>query len=200
MTIYEKIFNVQQTLVAPKDQFNSFGKFKYRSCENILEALKPILRQNRLIVLLSDEVKEIGGRIYVEATATAIDYETGEKVQATAWAREEESKKGMDSSQVTGASSSYARKYALNGLFAIDDTKDSDATNKGVERTETTENGMVFAPDGNLYCSDCGGVISGVRFKNGKEYTAKDIAMKSLEKHGEQLCHNCLKNREKQTA
>ena len=200
--IYEKIFNIQQNLCAPKSQFNNFGKYSYRSCEDILEALKPLLNENKLIVTLSDEIKEIGGRIYVQATAQAIDAETGEIVETKASAREEESKKGMDSSQVTGASSSYARKYALNGLFAIDDNKDSDTTNKGssAERTETAENGMVFAPDGNLYCAECGSVISGVRYKNGKEYTAKDIAKKSMEKYGEQLCHTCVKNREKQTA
>lgn len=198
--IYEKIFAVQQSLVAPKDQFNSFGKYKYRSCEGILEALKPLLKQNKMMVLLSDEVKEIGHRVYVEATATAIDIETGEKVQATASAREEDAKKGMDASQVTGASSSYARKYALSGLFAIDDNKDSDVTNTSTkEPLKTDDFKLSFAPDGNLYCEDCNSVIGGVTLKSGA-YTAKDVAVRSLKKHGKQYCYQCQKNHEKQTS
>lgn len=131
MIIYEKLFKVQQELHAPKDQVNTFGKYNYRSCEQVLEALKPLLKENNMLVTLSDTVKEIGGRVYIEATATAIDAESGESFSVTAYAREEEMKKGMDTSQITGAASSYARKYALSGLFAIDDNKDSDATNDG---------------------------------------------------------------------
>ena len=126
-----KLVVTQQALKANKTQFNAFGKYYYRSCEDILEAVKPLLSANQMVLTLTDNVVEVGGRVYVEATATVTDAETGEEVHTTAYAREEESKKGMDGSQVTGASSSYARKYALNGLFAIDDAKDSDATNVG---------------------------------------------------------------------
>ena len=120
---------VQTKLRAPKGQYNSFGKYSYRSCEDILEALKPLLAEVGAIVNVSDEIKLIGDRFYVEATASFIDVETGERMIAKASAREAETKKGMDDSQVTGSVSSYARKYALNGLFAIDDNKDADSTN-----------------------------------------------------------------------
>lgn len=129
MSVYLKLVKVQSTLKAPKNQFNKFGNYAYRNCEDILEALKPILAEVGAIVNISDEVVLIGERYYIKATVKFIDAETGETVEASAMAREEESKKGMDSSQLTGSTSSYARKYALNGLFAIDDTKDSDATN-----------------------------------------------------------------------
>ena len=209
MNIYEKIFAVQQALVAPKDQFNNFGKYTYRSCEGILEALKPHLNDNKLLVFLSDTVKEIGGRVYVEATATAIDAVTGDKVQVTASAREEETKKGMDASQVTGASSSYARKYALNGLFAIDDGKDSDATNTGDKTASTAkeyknttqpkENAQKpqktpkEAPDGYYYCENCGDVIKEIKTSNGT-ISQREAAVRTLNKYGRQLCLKCSKN------
>ena len=129
MNVYEKLMTVQTKLRAPKGQYNSFGKYSYRSCEDILEALKPLLAEVGAIVNVSDEIKLIGSRFYVEATASFIDVETGERMIAKASAREAETKKGMDDSQVTGSVSSYARKYALNGLFAIDDNKDADSTN-----------------------------------------------------------------------
>lgn len=129
MNVYEKLANVQAALKAPKGQYNSFGKYKYRSCEDIVESVKPLLKANGLLLTLTDEIENIGGRFYVKATATIIDTADGNMIFVCAYAREEETKKGMDGSQVTGASSSYARKYALNGIFAIDDTKDSDSTN-----------------------------------------------------------------------
>lgn len=127
MTVYEKLIKVQKELKAPKNQRNSFGNYNYRSCEDILEALKPVLAENGATVFLSDKpiVKE-NLWSYIESTVTFIDIESGESVTATAFARESESKKGMDVSQITGSASSYARKYALNGLFLIDDTKDAD--------------------------------------------------------------------------
>ena len=131
MNVYEKLANVQASLKAPKGQFNAFGKYKYRSCEDVVESVKPLLKQNGLLLTMTDEIRNIEGRFYVAATATIIDVSDGKSIMVTAYAREEESKKGMDGSQVTGASSSYARKYALNGLFAIDDNKDSDSTNVG---------------------------------------------------------------------
>jgi hypothetical protein len=129
MNIYEKLANVQAALKAPKGQRNTFGNYNYRSCEDIVEAVKPLLKENGLLLNLTDDLVLVGDRYYIKATAMVYDIENGGCHGVTAFAREEESKKGMDGSQVTGASSSYARKYALNGLFAIDDTKDSDATN-----------------------------------------------------------------------
>ena len=129
MSVYLKLMNVQSELKAPKNQYNSFGKYAYRSCEDILEALKPVLLKHKAAVIVTDDIVFVDGRHYVKATVKFIDAETGEVVENSALAREEESKKGMDACQLTGATSSYARKYALNGLFCIDDTKDSDATN-----------------------------------------------------------------------
>jgi len=120
----EKLLAIQTELKAPKGQFNSFGKYKYRSCEDILEALKPLLSKADYTLTLTDEIVEVGGRVYIKATATIRD---GLKTASvTAFARESLSKKGMDESQITGTASSYARKYALNGMFLIDDTQDAD--------------------------------------------------------------------------
>lgn len=126
---------IQSELKAPKGQFNKFGGYKYRSCEDILEALKPVLSKYEAAVILSDEVVEIAGRIYVKATATLKAKDVTEST--TAYAREAETKKGMDESQITGAASSYARKYALNGLFGIDDTKDADTMENTQEGQKT---------------------------------------------------------------
>ena len=129
MNIYEKLTEVQNELKAPKSKYNSFGKYNYRSCEDILEAVKPILKAKRLAMTVKDDVFNIGDRFYIMATVTVFDCESEEKVTTTAYAREDADKKGMDGSQITGSSSSYARKYALNGMFAIDDTKDADSWN-----------------------------------------------------------------------
>ena len=129
MNIYEKLKEVQNELKAPKSKYNSFGKYNYRSCEDILEAVKPILKAKRLAMTVKDDVFNIGDRFYIMATVTVFDCESEEKVTTTAYAREDADKKGMDGSQITGSSSSYARKYALNGMFAIDDTKDADSWN-----------------------------------------------------------------------
>lgn len=125
---YEKVQKIQEELKAPKNQFNKFGNYAYRSCEDIYNAVKPLLAKYGLVLTLTDELVMIGERYYIKATATlqenAILY-----IKNVAYAREEETKKGQDGSQITGASSSYARKYALNGLFLIDDVRDSDTTN-----------------------------------------------------------------------
>ena len=126
MSVYEKLSKVQSELKAPKGQYNSFGKYKYRSCEDILEAVKPLNAKHGVVLTVGDEVVEISNRFYVKATATFVDIESGEKIINTALAREDDSKKGMDGSQITGTASSYARKYCLSGLFCIDDTKDAD--------------------------------------------------------------------------
>jgi hypothetical protein len=126
----KELIAIQSELKAPKSQFNKFGGYKYRKAEDILEAVKPLLNKQKCTLTITDDIVMVGNRIYVKATAT-IKNEKGECETTTGWAREEETKKCMDGSQITGASSSYARKYALNGLFAIDDNADSDTTNDG---------------------------------------------------------------------
>jgi hypothetical protein len=137
MSIYKKLINIQTELKAPKNQYNGFGKYNYRNCEDILEALKPLLNNNKATIMISDKIVNMGDRFYVEATVKFIDAETGESVETTALAREEQTKKGMDGSQITGSASSYARKYALNGMFCIDDTKDADTRNNKDDKKET---------------------------------------------------------------
>lgn len=129
---------IQSELKAPKGQRNDFGKYNYRSCEDILEAVKPLLKERGLVILITDDLVQIGERYYVRATATIYDSE-GNYISNSALAREELKRTGMDASQITGATSSYARKYALNGLFAIDDTKDADATNKGQDEPKSAK-------------------------------------------------------------
>jgi hypothetical protein len=149
MNIYEKLSNIQNELKAPKGQFNKFGGYKYRSCEDILEAVKPLCVKYGVVLTLDDTLENIGERYYIKAIAKIVDVEQpyeewGEDCKSlncitnTAYAREEESKKGMDGSQITGTASSYARKYALNGLFDIDDTKDAD-TDEFTARTQVDE-------------------------------------------------------------
>lgn len=133
----QRLYRIQQELKAPKGQYNSFGKYKYRSCEDILEAVKPLLAEHGFVLLLNDEILSLGTRFYIKATASIVDSEGKTIAQTSALAREEETKKGMDGSQITGAASSYARKYALNGLFAIDDNKDSDTTNTQSKEQKT---------------------------------------------------------------
>lgn len=145
MNIYEKLMNIQKELKAPKSQYNSFGKYKYRSCEDILESVKPLLEKYKVTIILSDKLEQIGERYYIRAMAILFDTESDNSIENTAYAREEETKKGMDGSQITGTSSSYARKYALNGLLLIDDTKDADTdefakeNNKGKTKEEPKE-------------------------------------------------------------
>lgn len=139
MEFIEKIVAIQSELKAPKGQYNSFGKYNYRSCEDILEDVKPLLAKHGLVLTIQDSIDLIGDRFYVKATATITDGK--EQLSTSAYARESLDKKGMDASQVTGATSSYARKYALNGLLAIDDTKDADTmdnSKKPVQQTQET--------------------------------------------------------------
>ena len=134
----KNLLKIQTELKAPKNQFNKFGNYKYRSCEDILEAVKPHLKQTGCYLTINDEIIQVGDRIYVKASARFHDGD--ESISTEAYAREEPAKKGMDASQITGSASSYARKYALNGLFLIDDTKDSDSTNKhGKEDVEPND-------------------------------------------------------------
>ena len=134
--IHSKLSAIQSALKAPKSQYNEFGRYKYRKAEDILEAVKPLLSANGCALTCTDELILVGDRYYIKATAIITCTEDGSSVQTTAFAREEAEKKGMDGSQVTGASSSYARKYALNGLLCIDDTADSDTTNVGETKPE----------------------------------------------------------------
>ena len=150
MELREKLMLIQNELKCPKDQFNSFGKYHYRSTESILEGLKSLLLKHKATLIISDEIVQVGDRYYVKATAELVDAEKGiETVISTSYAREEETKKGMDGSQITGSASSYARKYALNGLFAIDDTKDSDATNTHGKQTPEPVQGKRLDQYGN---------------------------------------------------
>jgi hypothetical protein len=139
-TIREVLQDIQSRLVAPKDQKNEYGGYKYRNCEDILEALKPLLKVHGAAVVIDDEIGIVGDRFYVKAIVSLL-YK-GETISTKAFAREPVARKGMDESQITGATSSYARKYALNGLFAIDDSKDPDATNKHQDEAQETISGI----------------------------------------------------------
>ena len=144
-TIHEKLQGIQSSLKAPKGQTNKFGGYSYRSAEDILTAVKPLLDEWNCTLVISDDVVEVGGRVYVKAMARLADTEGEYSIGANGFARESETRKGMDDSQITGSASSYARKYALNGLFAIDDTKDADATNDhGKSKQNRTEVDTIF--------------------------------------------------------
>lgn len=139
MTIQEKLSLIQAELKAPKNQHNDFGNFNYRSCEDILEALKPLLQKSKTFLTISDEIVNIGSRFYIRATAALCDAESESHISVYGYAREPENRPKMDEAQVTGSSSSYARKYALNGLFCIDDAKDPDATNTGQNKVSPAQ-------------------------------------------------------------
>lgn len=171
---------VQFKLKAPKGQVNSFGHYNYRSCEDILEAVKPLLHEAGLTLILSDDVIAVGNRVYVKATATVTD--GTDSVSNTAFAREAETKKGMDDSQVTGTASSYARKYALNGLFCIDDTKDAD-TDEYQRRTQPQP----------IMCTHCGNPIKPLAKRDGGTMTPADVARWTQREANMTLCGDCLK-------
>ncbi len=175
MTVYAKLLKVQAELKAPKSQYNSFGKYNYRSCEDILEAVKPICHKYKSVLTLSDDVIELNGRFYIKSIATFTDIETGESVVNNAFAREEDSKKGMDGSQITGAASSYARKYCLSGLFNIDDTKDAD-TDAYHRQTKTEEKSTepVYVRREN----NCTEVLG----NNGRWYSLESMSLEYLNK------------------
>ena len=148
MGIQEKLMNIQYELKCNKSQYNSFGRYAYRSSEDILEAVKPLLYKYKATLVINDDIVLIGDRFYVKATSKITDIETGECVESTAFAREDESQKGMSSAQVTGSVSSYARKYSMNALFAIDDNKDADSTNthgKDIKPNMTPVSGLTDA-------------------------------------------------------
>ena len=185
LNIYGKLAAIQKELKAPKSQYNSFAKYNYRSCEDILEAVKPLCIKNNATLILNDTVREISGRFYVVATATLADQESDGVVEADAYAREPQDKKGMDDSQITGMASSYARKYALNGLFCIDDTKDADTDEVKRQDQKPVKNGEVI-------CESCGIPIKGVTCQRVR-YSPDDIADKSIDRYGKRLCWGCMK-------
>lgn len=185
----EQLKSIQGELKCNKNQYNNFGKYKYRSCEDILEAVKPLLQKNNCTLILSDEIIAVDERIYVKATASIYDVASGDTISAVAFAREEADKKGQDASQITGTASSYARKYALNGLFCIDDTKDADATNTHGKKEEYA--GSDNDPLGSKpICAYCAKPITDTEY-NGKKYTARQIAAMSQEKYGVPLHIEC---------
>jgi len=187
-----RVCATQFKLKAPKGQLNSFGGYRYRSCEDILEAVKPILHEQGLVLTLSDEIEQRGERYYIKATATLHDTKSGETLSNTALAREAATKKGMDDSQITGTASSYARKYALNGLFDIDDTKDAD-TDEYAKRT-----GKQGAKKNEIaYCSDCANEISEVMRRDGSQWEVPEMVSYSTKRYGRQLCGPCMKKAEK---
>lgn len=192
-----RVSAVQAELKAPKGQYNSFGKYKYRSCEDILEAVKPLLHKYKLVLTISDALYYMGERYYIQATATLIDTESGEKISNSALARESAEKKGMDDSQITGTASSYARKYALNGLFCIDDTKDADTD----EYKRSYPADAAFPPvdvpkraDVTITpCADCGKTLEDAVSRNGEIWSAQNIANYSTMRFGRVLCPDCQK-------
>jgi superfamily I DNA/RNA helicase len=167
-TLFEKFVYIQTSLSAPKQQMNKFGGYKYRSCEDILEALKPLLKETGLFLLISDEIKQIGERYYLMASATITDGD--QKMSCSAYAREAENKKGMDEAQVTGSASSYARKYALNGLFCIDDTKDPDSTNTHSTSTEKTKTAVKEKADSPAFDTNEMIILAKELFKDQKTF------------------------------
>ncbi len=191
LSLSEKLNRIQVELKAPKDKLNKFGGYNYRSAEGILEALKPLLKTYGVYVTLSDEMVEVGGRVYVKATACLADYADGfnEVKVATAYAREAESKKGMDEAQVTGATSSYARKYALNGLFLLDDTKDADTDEYALQtKTEPKKTAPVPKASVALICERCGKPIS-----SAGKFPASKVAESTKAQFGKQMCFECGK-------
>ena len=182
----QKLRRVQTELRVPKGQWNDYGGYKYRSCEDILEAVKPLLAKEELTLIISDNIHFIEGRFYVVATATVVDPNTGAAISVNGFAREAESKKGMDDSQVTGSASSYARKYALNGLFAIDDTKDADTNEQRKEAAGRATAQAEKDAAKSTKCADCGKAIT-----NHGKMSAQAIADGTVKTYGRALCYSC---------
>ena len=175
MNIHEKLAAIQSEMKAPKNLYNSFGKYSYRNAEGICEAFKPYGKKYGLSLVLSDEVVEIGGRVYVMATASLYDTESPDSIGVSAFAREAETKKGMDDAQVTGATSSYARKYALNGLFLLDDTKDPDTDEyrQQVEKGKADDKPSGYPPVNEMQKA-CEAYYKGENLKNMLAYFGAD--------------------------
>jgi len=195
INIAAKLVQIQRELKAPKGQYNSFGKYHYRSCEDITEAAKPICAKYNTALTLEDDLVHIGERYYVKATARLTDAETKESIFTNAFAREEESKKGTDAAQLTGATSSYARKYALSGLFALDDTKDSDFTNTGDgEKKQSLGSQIASIGESSPYvCAECGKPFAAFTDSKGQPHTAQEAweMVRSRSADGIARCKEC---------
>lgn len=178
MPVLEKLQKIKCELRAPKDSYNSFGKFAYRNAEGILAALKPLEEKYNVVVRITDELTETCGNAYVKANVVLHDLDDASSVCSSAYAREAESKKGMDAMQITGCASSYARKYALSALFCIDNEKDSDAYAPDDEKKE-------------FVCADCGSVLKSKK-KNGFVYEPEEVAEKAMKVHKRVLCFDCF--------
>lgn len=176
--VLEKLLAVQIELKAPKNQRNNFGGYNYRSCEDILEAVKPLCMKHQCLVVLSDDMVCNGNRYHIKATARFYDMESGEYIENSAFAREAETKKGMDDSQITGTASSYARKYALNGLFCIDDTKDVDADEYRKQNNAQNAPSKPTEPQHPVICNVCGKEISSVK-KGAQTLTGAQVAQQT---------------------
>lgn len=176
--IITKLLKIQAEIKVPKDQKNHFGNYTYRSCEDILEKARPLCNKYGVVLILNDEIKFIEGRFYVVATATIYDSETGESISVTANAREADDKKGMDVSQITGASSSYARKYALSGLFCLDDNKDADTMDNS---TATDRNELISRICKKLANNNIdNNIISRLLLKKYNKSNSKQLTVKEL--------------------
>lgn len=183
---FKRFVAFQNELKAPKNQYNNFGKYYYRSAEDILEAVKPLEQKHNILIFVSDDIEIYGDRVYVKATATAIDAKgENQPIKATAYAREPADKKGMDSSQITGTASSYARKYALNGLLCIDDTKDADT-----DQYKQQQDNAPQPPQPT--CADCGKPFEKCKIKN-KLYDAEQVfeMAKKMSPDGIARCKSC---------
>lgn len=187
-TFRERVLLAQSELKAPKDQYNSFGKYQYRSAEDILESAKPVNRKWGLLLTLSDQIEMIGDRYYIKATAVLSDAESDQEIVCTAYARESLTKKGMDDSQITGTASSFARKYALNGLYLVDNTKDADTDE--YQRQQLLASGQSEAKT--YKCDKCGSKIE--EFKGVPAYV---VAQKTKEQYGQALCGSCASQEQK---
>lgn len=188
----KRVGMAQSELKAPKNQYNSFGKYNYRSCEDILEAAKPINKKYGLVLLLTDKPVCIGQRYYIEATARLYDIESEQFIESTASAREADTKKGMDDSQVTGTASSYARKYALNGLYNIDDTKDADTDAYKKQTTANTTAAQEYK------CGDCGKPFEAFRDPtSGKTFTPAEVFQMAKKRNADGVarCADCRKKK-----
>lgn len=212
-SIYAALAAVQSELKAPKGQFNKFGGYHYRSCEDILEAVKPILKAHDLVLHLADEPAMVGERYYIKATATLTDF-AGQQISSTAYAREPLDKKGMDDSQITGTASSYARKYAMNGLFCIDDTKDADTDEYQEAGGQNTAGGkkpqkqpapkreapapkQQPAQEQPFICAGCGKPLQPVSYKN-RTVEPAETAASTKKKFGRVLCWTCAQKQPKE--
>lgn len=189
MNVFEKLSAVQNELKVSKSRHNNFGNYDYRNCEDILEAAKPVCARHNTVLFVKDEIERIGDRYYVRAIATFIDCESTEQIVGQAFAREDETKKGMDGSQITGTASSYARKYALNGLLDIDDTKDADTDEFAKQQQKTSRTKK--EDDKPIICECCNFEIPPVAMYGNKQWTARQMANYTMDNYGMILCQNC---------